>query len=144
MLEGAHELGDEGDFDGMAAKLRDALREHPGDPYLLCWLGVAERELGLTGVAYERFRACLQARPTDPHLLATAGNGIAAFDDTEALGALRSAALLGPDLTLTRWLYGVEGDPDVRPTPLWASAAYLVLSVVVGLALGIGHDTLDR
>jgi tetratricopeptide (TPR) repeat protein len=106
LLERAHELGDEGDFQAMAERLREGLRDHPGDPYLLCWLGVAERELGLPGLAYERFRACLEARPSDPHLLATAGNGIAAFDDPDALGALRTAALLGPDLPVTRWLYG--------------------------------------
>ena len=105
-LERAHEHGDEGDFQGMAERLREGLQEHPGDPHLLCWLGVAERELGLSGVAYERFRACLDARPSDPHLLATAGNGIAAFDDPDALGALRTAALLGPELLVTRWLYG--------------------------------------
>lgn len=106
LLERAHELGDEGDFQGMAEQLRAALAEHPRDPYVLCWLGVAERELGLAGVAYERFRACLEARPVDPHLLATAGSGIAAFDDPDALGALRTAVLLGPDLPLARWLYG--------------------------------------
>jgi tetratricopeptide (TPR) repeat protein len=106
LLARAHEHGDEGDFQGMAERLREALQDYPRDPYLLCWLGVAERELGMSGVAYERFRACLEARPTDPHLLATAGNGIAAFDDPDALGALRTAALLGPDLPLARWLYG--------------------------------------
>lgn len=106
LLEQAHELGDEGDFQGMAERLREGLEAHPGDAYLLCWLGVAERELGLSGVAYERFRACLAARPTDPHLLATAGNGIAAFDDPDALGALRTAALTAPDLLVARWLYG--------------------------------------
>jgi tetratricopeptide (TPR) repeat protein len=106
LLARAHELGDEGDFQGMSELLREGLQDYPGDPYLLCWLGVAERELGMSGVAYERFRACLAAHPTDPNLLATAGNGIAAFDDPDALGALRTAALLGPDLPLTRWLYG--------------------------------------
>jgi tetratricopeptide (TPR) repeat protein len=106
VLASAHELGDEGDFEGMAVRLREGLGDYPTDPFLLCWLGVAERELGLAGPAYERFRACLQARPTDPHILATAGNGVAAFDDPEALGALRTAALLAPELPLTRWLYG--------------------------------------
>ena len=106
LLDDAHRLGDEGDFAGMAEQLRAALPDHPGDPFVLCWLGVAERELGLDGVAYERFRACLAARPTDPYLLATAGSAIAAFDDPEAESALRTAALLAPDLPLARWLYG--------------------------------------
>src|SRR5688572_2738035 len=72
LLDQAHSYGDEGDFEGMAERLRAGLADHPGDPFLLCWLGVAERELGMAGIAYERFRACLAARPTDPHLLATA------------------------------------------------------------------------
>ena len=106
LLAQVHERGDEGDFQGMAERLREGLADHPGDPSVLCWLGVAERELGLAGIAYERFRACLAARPSDPNLLATAGNAIAAFDDPEAEGALRTAALLAPDLPLARWLYG--------------------------------------
>ena len=106
LLDRAHELGDQGDFAGMAEALRSALADYPGDPFVLCWLGVAERELGMDGVAYERFRACLAARPTDPTVLATAGSAIAAFDDSDAEGALRTAALLAPDLPLTRWLYG--------------------------------------
>ena len=108
LLAWAHELGDEGDFQGMAERLEGGLEDHPGDPWLLCWLGVAQRELGMAGVAYERFRECLDARPTDPNLLATAGNGIAAFDDPDALGALRTAALLAPEMPLTRWLYGAH------------------------------------
>lgn len=105
-LDRAHRLGDEGDFQGMAEHLRASLEDSPGDPAILCWLGVAERELGLDGVAYERFRACLAAEPEDPHVLATAGNGVAAFDDPSAEPALRTAAMLAPDLALTRWLYG--------------------------------------
>ncbi len=106
LLDRAHELGDEGDFQGMAERLRDGLADHPGDPWVLCWLGVAEREMGMDGVAYERFRACLAAQPTDPYLLATAGSAIAASADPEAEGALRTAVMLAPDLPLARWLYG--------------------------------------
>lgn len=106
VLDQAHRFGDEGDFAGMAESLRAALDDHPGDPFVLCWLGVAERELGMEGIAYERFRACLAARPSDPNLLATAGSAVAAFDDPEAEGALRTAALTAPDLVLVRWLYG--------------------------------------
>jgi tetratricopeptide (TPR) repeat protein len=71
-----------------------------------CWLGVAERELGLEGVAYERFKRALALEPTDPYVLATAGNGIAAFDDPAAEQALRTAALTAPQVVLTRLLYG--------------------------------------
>jgi Flp pilus assembly protein TadD len=83
-----------------------ALEDHPDDPHLLCGLGVAERELGMDGVAYERFRATLDLSPEDPLLLATAGTGIAAFDDPEAETALRTAALLGPHLPQVRCMYG--------------------------------------
>lgn len=158
VLEQAHEFGDEGDFQGMATRLREGLEDHPGDPYLLCWLGVAERELGLAGVAYERFRACLAARPTDPHLLATAGNGIAAFDDPDALGALRTAALTAPDLLVARWLYGAylirEGMSDEGLAELIAARdldpddAGVRYELGVGLALagqrGLAVDELYR
>lgn len=106
ILRRAHGFGDEGDWDGMAVTLREALERYPDDAALLCWLAVAERELGLGGIAYEHFKACLAKDPRDPHVLATAGNAIAAFDDPEAEPALRTAALLAPRLALTRWLYG--------------------------------------
>lgn len=105
-LARAHRFGDDGDFQGMADHLRTLLEEFPEDAAVLCWLGVAERELGLDGVAYERFRACLAHEPRDPHVLATAGNAVAAFDDPGAEPALRTAAMLAPDLVVTRWLYG--------------------------------------
>ena len=74
------------------------------------------RELGNDGVAYECFKKALELQPEDPSVLATAGNGVATFDDPDAMEALKSAALLGPDLPLTRMLYGAylarEGLPD--------------------------------
>lgn len=106
LLTQARELGEEGDYDGMAQRLRDGMEDHPDEPALLCWLGVAERELGLEGVAFERFKQALALDPDDPHILATAGNALAHFDDPEAETALRAAALTGPDLALARWLYG--------------------------------------
>ena len=145
ILDQAHRCGDDGDFQGMAERLREGLADHPGNPFLLCWLGVAGREMGIDGIAYEHFRACLAARPTDPHLLATAGNAIAAFDDPEAEGALRSAALLAPDLPLARWLYGAyliregvieEGLRELRAAKeLDAEDALVRYELGVGLAL---------
>ena len=90
----------------MAEHLRAVLEDRPDDPAVLCWLGVAERELGMDGIAYERFKACLAAEPTDPHLLATAGDGLARFDDPEAEAVLRAAALMAPDLVHARTMYG--------------------------------------
>lgn len=99
-------LGDEGDWASAAELLVEHLEEFDEEPAVHCWLGVAERELGLEGVAYERFKRALALEPTDPYVLATAGNGIAAFDDPEAEQALRAAALTAPEVSLARMLYG--------------------------------------
>ncbi|HSJ64934.1 MAG TPA: tetratricopeptide repeat protein [Gemmatimonadaceae bacterium] len=105
-LKEAMSLGEEGRFDEMAQVLADALADEPDEPYLLGWLGVAERELGNDGAAYEYFKRCVAAEPVDPQLLALAGAGLAAFDDPEAEPTLRAAALTGPDLAVTRLQYG--------------------------------------
>ena len=106
LLQQALAKGEEGDWEGMAVELREALELAPTDSTLLCWLGVAEREMGLPGSAYYRFKEALAAEPEDPYVLATIGTGLAHFDDPDAEGALRSAALLAPDLPLARWMYG--------------------------------------
>ncbi len=105
-LEQALALGEEERWDEMAAVLEVALRDDPEDPYLLGWLGVAERERGNDGAAYEYFKRCVAQDPLDPQLLALAGSGLAAFDDPEAETALRAAALSGPDMPTTRLQYG--------------------------------------
>jgi len=99
-------LGDEGRWLEMAQLLAKALQETPDDPYLLGWMGVAEQELGNEGAAYDYFRRCLAQDPLDPHLLALAGSALAAFDDPDAEGALRAAALTGPDIPMARLQYG--------------------------------------
>ena len=104
-LARALQFGDEGDWLAMAEHLRGLLEGRPDDPAVLCWLGVAERELGMEGVAYERFRACLAAEPTDPHILAIAGNGLASFDDPDAESILRTATLMDPNLAYARTMY---------------------------------------
>jgi len=106
ILRDALAAAEEEAWEEAARILGAALDIHSGDPYLLCWMGLAERELGEEGSAYERFRMALAADPRDPVLLATAGNALAAFDDPAAEGALRTAALLAPDLPQARWMYG--------------------------------------
>ncbi len=106
VLQEALARGEEGEWEEMARLLREALEEDPEDPYILCWLGVAERELGLEGVAYDHFRAALALQPEDPHLLVTAGAALARFDDPDAETALRAAAVMAPKLPLARWMYG--------------------------------------
>jgi protein O-GlcNAc transferase len=105
-LKEALQLGEEERFEEMAELLAQVLQQEPDEPYVLGWLAVAERELGNDGAAYEYFKRCVAAEPTDPHLLALAGAGLAAFDDPEAEPTLRAAALTGPDLALTRLHYG--------------------------------------
>jgi Flp pilus assembly protein TadD len=106
VLREALELGEDGRWDEMAEVLARALEEEAGDPYLLCWLGVAEGELGNDGAAYEAFRHCIEQDPQDPNILALAGAGLAQFDDPDAETALRAAALTAPDLPIARLNYG--------------------------------------
>jgi tetratricopeptide (TPR) repeat protein len=106
VLEEALALGDEGRWEEMATLLADALEAEPADAYLLCWAGVAERELGNEAQAYEMFRRCIAQQPGDPNLLALAGSGLAASDDPDAETALRTAALTGPELPSVRIQYG--------------------------------------
>lgn len=106
LLERAWSLGAEGAWEAAAELLRDHLEEFDEDPAMHCWLGVAERELGMEGVAYECFRRALALGSEDPYVLSTAGNGVAAFDDPGAEQALRTAALLAPGVAVTRLLYG--------------------------------------
>lgn len=107
VLRQAFELGEDGRWDEMATVLSETLDEtEDDDPVLLCWLGVAESELGNDGAAYEAFRRCIDQQPTDPHVLALAGAGLAEFDDPDAEIALRAAALSAPDLLMARLNYG--------------------------------------
>lgn len=118
-------LAEDGAWGDAAAQLRELLAESPDDATVLAWLGVAELELGLEGVANERFRRALDTEPTDPTLLTTAGAALARVDDPAAEGALRSAALLGPDLLAARLNYGAyltrEGMFDQAMTELTAA-----------------------
>ncbi len=106
LLARALDFADEGEWEAAADLLRDHLEEYPEEPAVHCWLATAEREIGLEGIAYERFKRALALNPEDPYILAMAGNAIAAFDDPEAEQALRTAAIMAPDLAVARLLYG--------------------------------------
>lgn len=106
ILEQAATLGEEGRWDEARDLLLEELEDHPEDPALLVALGVASRELGSDGEAYEFFRRTLAAEPQDPFILATAGNGVAVYDDPDAESALRLAAITAPDLAFARVSYG--------------------------------------
>ena len=107
LLQRALSLADDGDWVSAAELLREQLGDFGDEAALHCALGVAERELGNAGLAYECFKKALQLQPEDPYVLATAGNGVALFDDPDAMEALKSAALLAPDK-----LHGVVCDPS--------------------------------
>lgn len=143
VLARALDLGDEGDWDGMARVLAAARETHPDDPYVLCWLGVAERQLGNAGAAYERFKQALAQHPEDPHLLAAAGTGLAAMDDAEAESVLRTATLLGPDVARARWAYGAylsrEGFFDRALEELRAALELDPDDPSVHVELGVAH-----
>ena len=140
-LRAALDLGEEGDWEGMARDLMEALESQPGDPALLCWLGVAERELGLPGSAYDRFKEALSQAPEDPYVLATVGNGLAQFDDPDAEAALRSASVMAPDLSLARWLFGAylsrEGLYEDAIRELAAAAELAPDDAVVAYEMGV-------
>lgn len=142
-LRHALDLGNEGDWEGMAEALLRALEGAPQDPTVLCWLGVAERELGLSGSAYERFKEALSGNPEDPYVLATLGTGLAQFDDPDAEGALRSAAVMAPDLALARWMFGAylsrEGLFEEALRELGAASELAPEDATVAYELGVAH-----
>lgn len=142
-LKQALQLGDEQRFEEMARLLAEALQDEPDEPYLLGWLGVAERELGNDGAAYEYFKRCIAAEPVDPQLMALAGAGLAAFDDPDAESTLRAAALTGPELAITRLQYGAylarEGMFVEALEQLEAAARIDPDDPVVHGELGIAH-----
>lgn len=105
-LQQASAFSDEGDWEEAFRVLREQEPEHADDATLLCMLGVAARELGHEGHAYEYFRRCAATEPSDPLVLVTAGSALAAFDDAGAEPLLRLAALTAPALPMTRLHYG--------------------------------------
>ncbi|HET9948347.1 MAG TPA: tetratricopeptide repeat protein [Longimicrobiales bacterium] len=143
LLARAHALADEGDWEGMAELLREHIQDFEDDPAVQCWLGVAERELGLEGLAYERFKRALALEPTDPYVLATAGNAIAAFDDPDAERALRAAALTAPEVPLARLMYGAylarEGFLEDALRELGAARELDPDDAQIAYELGVAH-----
>lgn len=143
ILQRALRFAEDAEWDQAAELLRDALEDHPDDPHVLCWLGMSERELGMEGIAYERFKRALEAEPHDPVLLATAGNALAAFDDPAAEAALRTAALVAPELPQARWMYGAylvrEGMVEEGMAELDAAARLDPEDPVIHLERGVGH-----
>lgn len=102
----AESLGAEERWDEARELLLEALPDHAEDALLLCWLAIACERLGDEGEAYEFFRRALAQQPTDPFVLAAAGTGVAMYDDPDAEGALRLAAVTAPQFPFARSAYG--------------------------------------
>jgi tetratricopeptide (TPR) repeat protein len=102
----AESLGAEDRWEDARELLLEALPDHPDDARLLCWLGIACERLGDEGEAYEFFRRALAQQPDDPFVLAAAGRGVAMYDDPDAEGALRMAAITAPQFPFARAAYG--------------------------------------
>ena len=102
----AQTLGEEDRWDEAHSLLVNALEEQGDAPLLLCWAGIASQRLGNDSEAYDFFRRTLATQPEDPFILAAAGSGVALFDDPDAEGALRMAALTAPTFPFARAAYG--------------------------------------
>lgn len=143
LLEKALAFADEGEWTAMADLLRDNLADHDKEPAIHCWLGVAERELGMEGVAYERFKRVVALGSEDPYVLTTAGNALAWFDDPDAEAALRTAALVAPDVPLARLMYGAylsrEGFVKEGLEELEAARALDADDPQIAYELGVGR-----
>jgi predicted Zn-dependent protease len=102
----AQALGEEERWDEAHSLLVGALEEQGDSALLLCWAGIASQRLGNDSEAYDFFRRTLAKQPEDPFILAAAGSGVAVFDDPDAEGALRMAALTAPTFPFARAAYG--------------------------------------
>ena len=143
LLDRALRLAEEQDFEGMVQVLEEGVETYPEDPVLLCWLAFARREGGDESGAYELYRAVLALEPDDPWVLAMAGAGVARFDDPDAEGALRSAALTAPDQAFPRLMYGAflirEGLVEDGIRELQAAASLDEEDPQAAFELGVGY-----
>lgn len=105
-LHEASRLTDEGRWNEAFELLREMEPDHSGSAMLLALLGTVASEMEARGLAYDYFRRGIASQPTDPDVLVLLGTGLARFDDPEAEGVLRLAAITAPHLPATRFQYG--------------------------------------
>lgn len=105
-LAEAARLFDEGDAQSAFDLLVELEPKNPDDPTLLCMLGVIAGDTDAAGTAYDYFRRCLATQPDDPETLVMLGAGLARYDDPDAEGVLRLAALTAPAVAAARLRYG--------------------------------------
>ena len=142
-LAEAAKLAEDGDPAAAFELLLELEQRSPEDPTLLCMLGVMAGEADASGMAYDYFRRCLAAQPEDPHLLATLGAGLARFDDPDAEGVLRLAAVTAPNLAVARFRYGAylarEGMLELATTELTAAQELEPENAEIKRELGIAR-----
>jgi len=140
-LTEASSLGDQGEWAGALQILLDLEEKHPNEAVLMCMIGVAARESGADGMAYDFFRRCVALEPSDPVLLTTAGMGIAASADPDAERVLRLAAISAPTVLDTRRNYGIflarQGLYDAAIDELKAARALDSADLEVRFELGV-------
>jgi len=143
LVQAVEALAQEERWDDAYERLREGLVEEGENDMVLCWLGIVCERLGREGEAYEYYRRCLDLDPTDPFILASLGSGLATFDDPDAEGALRLAALTSPTLPFARMAYGSylarEGMFAEAVTELKAARDLAPEDAVIRLELGIAH-----
>lgn len=142
-LQSAARLADEGRWEDAYDLLHDLEDGHGEDPTLLCLLGSVSNELCAYDRAHDYFARTVAAQPADPLVLVTAGAALARWDDPQAEGALRLAALTAPDLALARLYYGVylarEGILDQAISELEAAYRLDESEPRAGRELGVAH-----
>jgi tetratricopeptide (TPR) repeat protein len=142
-LAEASTLAEQEDWPAAYELLLEEESRFPEDPTLLCMLGVAARESGTSGAAYDYFRRCIAHEPSDPVILATAGSGIAAWDDPDAERVLRLGALLAPEMAITRLSYGSylarEGMWESAVVELEAARDLEVGDAAIRFELGVAY-----
>jgi predicted Zn-dependent protease len=142
-LQDATRLTEEGRWEEAFELLASLEADHPEDPMLLCMLGVVAAEVDASESAYDYFRRALGAQPEDPHVLVTLGRALARYDDPEAEGLLRLAAVTAPELADARLAYGSylarEGIFDVALTELEAARGLEPENPRVARELGVAH-----
>jgi Flp pilus assembly protein TadD len=142
-LQDATRLTEEGRWEEAFELLTSLEADYAEDPMLLCMLGVVATEVEASESAYDYFRRAVGAQPEDPRVLVTLGRALARYDDPEAAGLLRLAAVTAPELADARLAYGAylarEGIFDVAVAELEAARGLEPENPRVARELGVAH-----
>lgn len=142
-LQDATRLTDEERWGEAFELLREMEEDHPESALLLAMLGTVAGEMEARALAYDYFRRGVAAQPSDPDVLVLLGAGLARFDDPDAEGVLRLAAITAPHLASTRFHYGSylarEGMHELALRELTAARDLDPGDAAILRELGIAH-----